>query len=233
MRRMRWISLLVVITLLTCTLAAAAAEPVGTPVARGPVEAAPANNPQAEASVQLASSVNLPLMSQSFQTTTIPSGWQTVVSDTARSWGIIDATQNITDFARFVHSWPYAAFISYDLHNQQDEWLYSPPVTISLSFTDTKLSFWALADTNFLSATVIVSLTTSTGITTTLWTLNDENWPAFYYRLVQCDLTPYIGQTIRIIWRYVGFNGQSFGLDDIEISGNANGVWIPIVTNQK
>lgn len=54
-------------------------------------------------------------------------------------------------------------------------------------------------------------------------------WPSFYYRLVQCDLTAFLGQTIRIAWQYHGYNGESFGLDDIEISGNAEGIWIPIV----
>ncbi|MHB1356084.1 MAG: choice-of-anchor J domain-containing protein [Anaerolineae bacterium] len=219
---------LLVILLLVFVGSAAAGNPTELPASRDDTHPLPTNSPQPEMVIQASGTVNLTLFSQSFSSPDMPLSWQTMISNPARSWSIIDATLNITDYTRFVHTFPYAAFITYDL-SPQDEWLYTPPITIPLSFTDTKLSFWALGDTNFLSATVIVSATSSTGITTTIWTLNDEYWPNFIYRQVQYDLTPFIGQTIRIIWRYVGYNGQSFGLDDIEVSGNAKGIWLPFV----
>jgi hypothetical protein len=98
---------------------------------------------------------------------------------------------------------------------------------------DAKLSFWACTVNTSITrtATVTVSIINGLGVASAIWRLSDEYWPGpdYYYRQVQYDLTPYIGQTIKIAWRYLGYNSESFGLDDIEISGNAEGIWIPIV----
>lgn len=226
----RWVYLLVVFMLLASTGRAAALGPIVLPTVRVSTNTAPVSAPRNEVTSLAVGIVNLTLLSQNFPSADMPLGWQTQISNTTRSWVIIDATQNITDYARYVHSFPYAAYVTFAL--AQDEWLYTPPITIPLSLTDAKLSFWALTDTRYLSATVTAYAIDALDDKTVLWELEEEAWPSFIYRQVQCDLTPFLGQTIRIAWRYYGYDGESFGLDDIEISGNAEGIWIPIVFRQ-
>lgn len=224
----RWVHLLVVFMLLASTGRAAALGPIGLPTVRTSVITAPVSAPQTEASGLAVGIVNLTLLSQGFPSADMPpAGWQTQTLNITRTWMIVDARDNITT-TTYVHSGQYAAWVNWD-PQLQDEWLFTPPITIPLSLTDAKLSFWALTDTWYLSATVTVFAIDALGASTELWKLEDEVWPSFYYRLVQCDLTAFLGQTIRIAWQYHGYNGESFGLDDIEISGNAEGIWIPIV----
>jgi hypothetical protein len=226
----RCLCLLVVISLVIAGNATAAG-PVWAPASRVASSPLPGSTtPQAHDVILSSAIVNVTLMSQLFLSADMPIGWQTQISNTTRSWGIIDATQNITDFSRYVHTFPCAAFITYDL-SPQDEWLYTPFITIPLSLTDAKLSFWALTDTRYLTATVSVFAIDALGTKTELWKLEDEGagWPTFIYRLVQSDLTPFLGQTIRFAWWYHGYDGESFGLDDVEISGNAEGIWLPAV----
>ena len=51
-----------------------------------------------------------------------------------------------------------------------------------------------------------------------IWDMvQDETWDTFEYREKVFDLGSYIGKTIQIAWRYVGIDGESFGLDDITV----------------
>ena len=230
MIRKRWVHLLVVVTLLASTGRAAAVGPTRLPTVRGEANTAPVSAPQTEASGLAVGIVNRTLLSQGFPSADMPPpGWIVQTTNYTRTWVIVDAT----NYPTYVHSGPYAAWVNWDL-NLQDEWLYTPPITMPLSLTDAKLSFWAYTDTDpiFNKATVTVFIVDAQGVTTEIWKLTDEIWPIRYYRQVQYDLTPFIGQTIKIAWQYLGYDGQSFGLDDIEISGNAEGIWLPIVLKQ-
>jgi len=226
----RWVYLLAVVTLLTFTGRAAAVGPIGLPTVRVYANTEPLSAPQTEASSLAVGIVNLTLLSQGFPTADMPpAGWQTHTLNITRTWTIVDATNYIT----YVHSGPYAAWVNWD-PQPQDEWLFTLPITIPLSLTDATLSFWALTDTNYLTATVTVYAIDALDSLTELWKLEDEgtSWPSFIYRWVQCDLKHFLGQTIRIAWWYHGYDGQSFGLDDIKISANAEGIWIPITLKQ-
>ncbi len=48
----------------------------------------------------------------------------------------------------------------------------------------------------------------------------DEDWPDFQYRLVEVDLSDYIGQSIYVAWHGIGDPYWSFGLDNIHFPGD-------------
>jgi hypothetical protein len=50
----------------------------------------------------------------------------------------------------------------------------------------------------------------------------DESWGTFEYRELTFDLSAYAGQPIQIAWRYVGIDGESFGLDDINVDADGS-----------
>jgi hypothetical protein len=50
----------------------------------------------------------------------------------------------------------------------------------------------------------------------------DESWSTFVYREKVFDLSSYIGRTIQIAWRYVGIDGDSFGLDEINVDADSS-----------
>jgi len=52
----------------------------------------------------------------------------------------------------------------------------------------------------------------------------DESWTTFEYREKVFDISSYAGKTIQIAWRYVGIDGESFGLDDINVDADASNI---------
>ncbi|MCX6671844.1 MAG: choice-of-anchor J domain-containing protein [Euryarchaeota archaeon] len=52
----------------------------------------------------------------------------------------------------------------------------------------------------------------------------DESWTTFEYREMVFDLSSYAGRTIQIAWRYVGIDGDSFGLDDINVDADSSAI---------
>ncbi len=52
----------------------------------------------------------------------------------------------------------------------------------------------------------------------------DESWDTFEYRELTFDLSAYTGKTVQIAWQYVGIDGESFGLDDINIDADASSI---------
>jgi hypothetical protein len=54
----------------------------------------------------------------------------------------------------------------------------------------------------------------------------DESWDTFEYRELTFDISSYAGQPIQIAWRYVGIDGESFGLDDITVTADSSPILI-------
>lgn len=174
----------------------------------------------------------VPLLAQPFATSAMPpAGWRTVSYGTStRHWTIVEAVH----YPDWVHSGGYAAWVNWDDSWDrisppplQEEWLYSAPVNIPAGQADTTLSFWALASTNYLTATVTCYAIDNAGLHK-LWSLDNEQWGAFTYRQVLVSLGAYQGKQIQIAWRYHGFDGDSFGLDDVLIKGRTQAVFIPL-----
>jgi hypothetical protein len=64
-----------------------------------------------------------------------------------------------------------------------------------------------------------------------LWDMiADETWTTFEYREVTLDVSAYLGQKIQLAWQYVGFDGESFGLDDIDLPGDVVTILEPSAT---
>jgi len=61
-----------------------------------------------------------------------------------------------------------------------------------------------------------------------LWDMvRDETWSDFEYRLITVDLSDFDEYgAIRVAWQYVGLDGESFGLDNIEVSGELDVPWL-------
>ncbi len=157
------------------------------------------------------------LLSEGFENGVMPpSGWTTFYqgSPSARHWQIVDGNQ----YPDFVHTGRYAAWVNYDEVYQQDEWLVTPAIDLN-DYESAQLVFWAESDTMFPGATMELYINQDL-----IWDMiRDENWATFEYREMIFDLTSYCGQTIEISWRYVGLDGESFGLDDVLVTGEPGG----------
>jgi len=143
-----------------------------------------------------------------------PDNWTVYNNNTDHPWTIVDAAT----YPEYVHNGDYAAWINYDIYNSSDNWLYTPYINLT-GFTNMNLSFWAITDTNWPSATMKLHVI-GDGFDDVIWDLiADENWPTFEYRQKTLSLDSYCGQLIKLAWQYVGIDGESFGLDDIWITG--------------
>jgi len=151
-----------------------------------------------------------------------PVGWSVIdgVSST-QHWRTLDAAT----YPMYVHAGAYGGWVNYQMADQ-DEWLISPNMAIPGSGVNTILEFWAQSDTNFPGATMILYAAEAGGAyTDTLWNLiADESWGTFDFHLITIDLSAYAGQNIHLVWQYIGNDGESFGLDDIEVTSS-----VPIV----
>jgi hypothetical protein len=155
------------------------------------------------------------LLSEGFEDGVMPppDGWYTINSNPTYNWDIID---NAT-YPDYVHSGDYAGWVNYDSVSQSDEWLVSPDIDLT-GLDEVLLVFWAESNTNWPGATVELHIR-GEGFDDILWDMiQDESWDNFTYREMTFDLSNYVCQIINISWRYVGFDGNSFGLDDILVT---------------
>ncbi len=155
------------------------------------------------------------ILSEGFEDGIMPpsGGWYTINNNPTYNWEIVD---NAT-YPDFVHSGDYAGWVNYDSGNPSDEWLVSPDIDLT-GLDEVTLVFWAESNTIYPDATVELHIR-GEGFDDVIWDMiKDENWDEFIYREMTFDLSNYVCQIINISWRYVGFDGQSFGLDDILVS---------------
>ncbi len=157
-----------------------------------------------------------------------PGGWSTINNHPIYNWDIVD---NDT-YPDFVHSGDYAGWVNWDNANSSDEWLVSPDIDLT-GFHKVTLVFWAESDTKWPGATVELHIR-GPDFDDIIWDMiEDEDWHNFTYREMVFDLSDYKDQIINISWRYVGFDGQSFGLDDILLIGAGGIESIPILNITK
>lgn len=147
---------------------------------------------------------------EGFNSEWLPAGWTTINSNTVRPWTYVDAVT----YPQFVHSGNYAAWINYDSVNPSDNWLITDDIDLS-GYGAVYLSFWAESDTLWPGATMELHVMGATFDDVVWDMILDESWSTFEYREVSLNLSAYIGEIVQIAWRYVGFDGESFGLDDI------------------
>jgi hypothetical protein len=163
-----------------------------------------------------------------------PTGWMTKVGlDDANNtfeWIYKDALAE----PEKVDEGRYAAWAGYD-PAFKDEWLLTPAFDPA-DFSDLKLTFRAYSSTvHYTDATMKFWVTDADGDPITdfseeaIWDMiRDENWIGAAHRTVYLDLSDFAGYTepIRLAWQYVGFNGNSFGLDMIDISAAFEVDWL-------
>jgi len=161
---------------------------------------------------------------EGFESGNIPSGWEVFSNgETLNEWKVW--SEKIA-----VYEGQYAAWVGYDKDNFSDEWLRSPVIDIS-ALDNPFLSFMALTYTEKPGATMEVWILDDEGNPLTeepIWDLiEDENWELVRYRPVYLDLSSFANvEEIRIDWRYIGQDGQSFGLDKIQVGGANNIDWL-------
>jgi hypothetical protein len=173
-------------------------------------------------------------LQEGFEGGIIPVGWETSEGDDPLyEWFIIDREDDPT-YEDYVHQGRYAAWINLNSISESDEWLISSTFDPG-NFSSMELSFWAYSSTNYPPATVKVWVTDESGdpildySTDPLWDMiRDEAWPNKAYRQVFVNLNDFAGypDQIRIAWQYLGEDGQSFGLDSINIMALTNVPWL-------
>ncbi|MGC9423940.1 Ig-like domain-containing protein [Vibrio sp.] len=163
-----------------------------------------------------------------------PTGWMTKVGDGDYNgtfeWTYKDAIVE----PEKVDEGRYAAWAGYD-PAFKDEWLLTPAFDPA-DLSDLKLTFRAFSSTFYWDdATMRVWVTDADGDPITdfpeeaIWDMiRDEDWIGAAHRTVYLDLSDFAGYTepIRLAWQYVGFNGNSFGLDMIDISAASEVDWL-------
>jgi len=153
------------------------------------------------------------ILTEGFEDGDLPEGWSVIETNSYQNWFIG------TDPA-WAHTGNCEAFVNYDNHEDSDEWLITP----NLDFTDyvnVSLVFWVWSNTNWPGATAKLHIR-GTGFDDIIWDLiKDENWTTSGWYEKSFDLSSYAATIINISWQYVGFNGQSFGVDDVEVQGIA------------
>jgi hypothetical protein len=158
---------------------------------------------------------------EGFESGNIPTsqGWEVFhYGSTSNQWKVWSVDQT-------VYEGEYTAWVGYDNFHPSDEWLRSPVIDIS-ALDNPYLSFSTWTNTLKPGATMEVWALDSTGVPLTdepIWDLiEDENWDLIEleFRRVYLDLSSFVSEgAIRIDWRYVGQEGQSFALDDIKVGG--------------
>ena len=165
-----------------------------------------------------------PIDSTSYRTDLLTQGFEDGVMPPPGGWYTSELNTNpvhywmVIDDPDYVYNGIYSSWINYDSSNQSDNWLVSPNINLT-GYVKANLTFWAASDTNYTGATMKLYIR-GDGINDTIWDMiQDEIWPQeqFEYREKTFDLSSYVGQTINISWRYVGLDGDSFGLDDISV----------------
>lgn len=144
-----------------------------------------------------------------------PPGWSVNVSNPDYTWEIVNATAE----PELVHTGEYAAVVRWSLVTGQDEWLISPEEDLTYNYGSAGLSFWVNCWTLVSHATVKVYIDIGDGVNHEIWDMQeDEDWPEDppFYRQVDINISDFIGNVIKIKWRYVGSDlFCSFALDDI------------------
>lgn len=167
------------------------------------------------------------LLTENFEGGVMPpaGGWETFHRGaTTRQWAL-------TNNPVYVYEGTYAAWVNYDGSLASDEWLVSPLLDLT-NAVNPMLSFMAMSDTEYPTATMKVWATDAAGdplTTEPLWDLvEDETWPTWAYRPIMLDLSAFEGQSIRIAWQYVGLDGESFGLDLVTVTGSLDVPWLSV-----
>ena len=103
------------------------------------------------------------IMDESFEGGIMPpTDWTVINTNPTRNWDIVD----VVTYPDFVHSGSYAAWVNYDTPNPSDEWLKTPEINLS-TYTTVSLSFWAISDTEYPTATMELHIIYSGGVDTT------------------------------------------------------------------
>lgn len=155
------------------------------------------------------------LLSEDFQTGSLPATWSVVSTNNAFTWHVEDPLLG-TD---------YKATVNYDpAPAAQNEMLVSPSLNLLAGTSYTLKAqiglsyYWAVTPENTYDAFVKVS--TDNGVTwTQLWSELDlgvfENW---VMNPVSIDLTPYAGNAnVKIAFQYIGNDGAALYVDNVSV----------------
>ncbi len=147
---------------------------------------------------------------------TIPDGWTVINGGDDNAWEILD----LSDYGYTAHSGNNAAVIFYDSDVPHDDYLITPPITVTAGVND-MFSFWARSLNPEYPEQIDVKIST-TGINAEDFTIdldtnvaptNGENYYNYSY-----DLSDYLGQTIYIAFYSTTVDKEVFEIDDV-VSG--------------
>ncbi|MCD4651981.1 MAG: choice-of-anchor J domain-containing protein, partial [Candidatus Cloacimonetes bacterium] len=166
--------------------------------------------------LRVGSSDPLEILSEGFDTSFPPTGWNHVQTHASETW--TQQNHNTQPFHEIDPTSIWSAYCPW-VAEDQDEWLITPQLNL-MSDTAT-LTFWAGYSTDWLeNARLYAKLTLDNGQSwIPLWSAvdDDESWG---WRYTSVDLSPYIGRTpVRIGFQYVGNDGDLVALDNVRVTG--------------
>ena len=157
-----------------------------------------------------------------------PSGWTVINGNKKFPWTIA----NVDEYPDVVYNGDYSAYVPWSYETYSDNSLITPKIDLDCP-NNIKLKFWAYSTTKWPGATIELHIK-GNGFDDVIWNLiEDENWQERKYREMTFDLTGYKYSTIQIEWRYIGINGDGFGLDDITVIDPPDGGYVYQETQQQ
>lgn len=160
------------------------------------------------------------LLDEGFEGISFPVGWTIIDKDgDGYNWQVISSGLNAHDGTGCVSS---ASFINYVGPRSPDNWLITPPITVSATADTANLTFWAVGqDPNYSGEKYGVFISTS-GSAIDDFDLDNPILRATttpVYEQKTINLLPYAGQTVYIAFRHYNItNMYRLNLDEIQIS---------------
>jgi hypothetical protein len=160
------------------------------------------------------------LLTQGFEGAFPPAPWSVVVNN-HRSWHIesyfpYEASQHLVTF--------------YDeVLDPQDEWLFSPPISLSGVTADIRVEFywymsyfWGVSPNDNYDLEVWISTDGGATFPTLLWDESAQgSFVSYDWYDASVSLSAYIGQTVVLGFRYVGADGAEGSFDYIVVTDDA------------
>lgn len=164
------------------------------------------------------------LLSENFETETLPSGWKTKIKEPAYTWQFTNQVEK--PFSLINPESKNSAFCNWaKTRNGQDEWLISPQIEIG-NFASLYCDFYAGFSRTWIKNATLKMYVGVPGASDTTWTQvwdaatsKDTLGNSWQWHPTKVNISKYKNTNIVLAWRYTGNDGDLAGIDQITVIG--------------